>query len=249
MLVSVNCMVRDEPLVFFALTSVAEWADEVIVFDTGSTDKTIEDIELAAYTYSNIKFYQKRIPNGHGWSLLKQDQFGATPGCNELGDLRRQMHEMSKGEFVWILDGDEVYPRELAETVRGIATHDMMGADKVCTFLPFVDFTKDFNHYHQVHSMGRLFRKKDTHILDCYPREMHQSKLHKRDLLPQNDDCIYVEPSNGLFVYHYEHILKPWRRSLGDVKQFNGAQPEVFSIYKDLFAKRAHYAMSRNYRV
>lgn len=97
----VHCQVKNEELwVWFAVMSVLDYVDEVLIWDTGSTDNTVEVIK----TINNSKVKFKQVEN--------------TADETALSRARTQMIEASKGfDWMMILDGDEVWPRKSIKMV------------------------------------------------------------------------------------------------------------------------------------
>jgi hypothetical protein len=83
---------NEDRFIWYAISSVIEYLDQLIIFDTGSTDKTIEIIK--SFKNSKIKFYSKG----------PADSFRIT-------DLRNEQLAMTKSPWFMLVDGDEVWPR------------------------------------------------------------------------------------------------------------------------------------------
>lgn len=91
---TVHCVVKNEERwIWFALTSVLDIANKILIFDTGSTDNTVEIIK-------NIK--SKKI-------IFEEK---GEVDAQKLVELRREQLRRTKNEWFLILDGDEVWPDE-----------------------------------------------------------------------------------------------------------------------------------------
>lgn len=114
-------IVRNEDrFIWYAISSVLPYVDEFFIFDTGSTDKTVEMVRL--FDDKKIVFEQKGEVDSEGITALRQEQIDRT-GTN----------------WIWIVDGDEVYPKKTAgeilrivkggKSLRGIIVHryDLLG--------------------------------------------------------------------------------------------------------------------------
>lgn len=89
----VNCFVKNEERwIWYALNSVLPFVDRVLVWDTGSTDKTVAVIR--SINNSKISFKQAGRVNKKNYSLVRQ-----------------KMIEATKGDWIFILAGDEVWPK------------------------------------------------------------------------------------------------------------------------------------------
>jgi glycosyltransferase involved in cell wall biosynthesis len=90
----VNCLVKNEERwLWFALQSVLAFVDKILVWDSGSTDKTEKIIKT-------IK--SKKINFQQIGSISKKD----------YGKIRQRMLEQTKSDWVFILDGDEIWPKK-----------------------------------------------------------------------------------------------------------------------------------------
>lgn len=84
---------NEENFIWFAIMSVIDYVDQIIVYDTGSTDKTVEI----------IKEIQK-IKKGK----IRLEEVGITSD-EQFPKLRQKMLEESKCDWILILDGDEIW--------------------------------------------------------------------------------------------------------------------------------------------
>ncbi len=95
-----HCLVRnEEKWVWYAINSVLEFVDKVLVYDTGSTDKTVEIIK----SISNPKV------------ILEQK---GRVNKKQYTRLRQEMLERTKTFWFLILDGDEVWSRKSIKELR-----------------------------------------------------------------------------------------------------------------------------------
>ena len=92
--ITVHCVVKnEEKWVWYALNSVIDIAQKVLIFDTGSTDKTVEIIKKIKN--KKIVFEQKGEVDAKG-----------------LVNLRKNQLERTKTSWFLILDGDEIWPQK-----------------------------------------------------------------------------------------------------------------------------------------
>lgn len=108
-----NCIVNNEEnFVWFAITSIIDYVDRILIYDTGSSDKTVEIIEEIKRKYGNkINFKEVGIV----------DKFQFTK-------MRQQMLDQSNCDWILILDGDEVWWKDSIKKVVGKIEQD---GDKV----------------------------------------------------------------------------------------------------------------------
>lgn len=89
-----NCIVNNEEnFVWFSIMSVIDYVDKIIIYDTGSTDKTVEIIEDIQRVKKD-KIYLERV------GKINKDEFPK---------LRQRMLVESKCDWILILDGDEIW--------------------------------------------------------------------------------------------------------------------------------------------
>lgn len=90
----VNTIVNNEEnFVWFSIMSAVDFVDQILIYDTGSTDKTV----------SIIKEVQKLKKN-----KIRLTEVGKTDK-NEFPKLRQKMLEESECDWILILDGDEIW--------------------------------------------------------------------------------------------------------------------------------------------
>ncbi len=148
-------MVRNEErFVSYAIRSVIDMVEKVIVFDTGSTDNTIAVVQSLQQEYPDkILFEQKGE-------------------CDKMQHtrLRQEMIERTTTDWFLILDGDEVWTergiRELKQSIQGNPTYG-------CIFAPYYLCVGDIYHhslrgfYHfpavqlRAHISPKIFRREN----------------------------------------------------------------------------------------
>lgn len=97
--ITAHMVVRNEDrFVWYAISSVLPYVDKFIIFDTGSTDKTSSIIET--FKDKKIVFSQKNSVDTKGLVNVRQSQI-----------------DMTETSWIWIVDGDEVYPSKTAEKI------------------------------------------------------------------------------------------------------------------------------------
>ena len=94
--ITAQCLIKNEErFVEYSIRSVIDYMDSVLIFDTGSTDRTIEIIQ------DLIKEYPNRI------ILERKGE------CDriKLQHYKQEMLEKTKTDWFMILDGDEVWSK------------------------------------------------------------------------------------------------------------------------------------------
>ena len=143
---SVTIITKDEedrlPL---CLQSVAEIADEIIVLDSGSTDRTVE----VARQFTDQVF----VTDWPGYGLQKQRAL-----------------EKATGDWVLAIDADEALTPELRDEIRDMLSRDVA---EVGFFLPWAVtiFGKRLDHGRSARAPLRLFRREGSRFTDAQVHE------------------------------------------------------------------------------
>jgi glycosyltransferase involved in cell wall biosynthesis len=115
---------NEENWVGYALRSVLSYVDEILVWDTGSTDKT----EFIVKSLDDPKIKYQRV--------AMKDEL-------EFTKLRQQMLQETQADWLMILDGDEIWPdKSIADTVNFIKLHP--GLEYLVS--PYFDLVGDIYH-------------------------------------------------------------------------------------------------------
>lgn len=124
-----NCLVRNEERwVWYAVMSVLDFMDRIIVWDTGSTDKTVEII--------------KAIDN----PKIEFKEYG--PVTRESYPKARQaMLEQTKGDWMFLLDGDEIWRKD--DITKVVATIQKEGDWAESVVVKTINFVGDVYHYQE----------------------------------------------------------------------------------------------------
>lgn len=102
MKICVHTLVKNEEnFLWYCVKSVIDYVDEMLLWDTGSTDKTIEIIKLLK------KEYPKKIKT----KFIKQTDI------HHFTDIRQQMLDETKADWVILVDGDEIWWKDSIKQV------------------------------------------------------------------------------------------------------------------------------------
>ncbi|MEK9201171.1 MAG: glycosyltransferase, partial [Patescibacteria group bacterium] len=133
MKIVVHTLVRNEQnWIWYALNSIIDYVDEIMVWDNNSTDDTVKIIK--SISSSKIKFHQA--------GDLDKDSFTKA---------RQKMLEETSSDWIMMLDGDEIWPQAaISEAV------DLIHSGKNLEYLvhPYSNLVGDVFHY-QDESAGR----------------------------------------------------------------------------------------------
>lgn len=100
--ITVHCVIKNEERwIWYAINSVIDWVDKILIFDTGSTDNTVRIIK--SIKSPKIVFKEK-----------------GEVDPKEFAQLRQEMLNRTKNGWVFILDGDEIWTQQAMEEIRKI---------------------------------------------------------------------------------------------------------------------------------
>lgn len=122
---------NEDKFIWFALMSVIDYVDKILVYDTGSTDNTVAIIKEVEKKYPK-KIIFKEV------GKVSRDQYT---------QVRQYMLNHSECDWIMILDGDEVWGeksiKEVIQTIRG------KGKSWDGIVVPFYVFLGDIYHYQE----------------------------------------------------------------------------------------------------
>lgn len=94
-----HCIVKNEErFILYAVKSIIDYLDEIFIWDTGSTDKTCEIVK--SIKSDKIHFEEK------GRCTFQK-----------LSNLRNEMIKKTKSDWIFILDGDEIWHKNVIEEI------------------------------------------------------------------------------------------------------------------------------------
>lgn len=228
-----HCLVyNEENYLWFAVESVIEHVDKVLLWDTGSTDNTnliIKDLESK---------YKDKI-------LYKQ-----IGGVDKIHypQIRQEMLDETKSDWVLILDGDEVWPESSIKNAVSL-----LGNKIEAVVVPFYNLVGDIYH-HQDTSFGRyelMGRKgfltirfintkiKGLHVKNPYGKEGYFDADNRP--IQESAELKYVEAP----FFHMTHLERSSKgQKINKIKYFIGQKisdnmqlPEVFFKDRPSFVK------------
>lgn len=113
--ITAHCLVKNEEnFIWYAVKSVIDFVDKIIIFDTGSKDKTIEIIKTLVREYPNKIFFEEK-----GECDKKRHT-----------ELRQEMLDRTTTDWFMILDGDEVWTnRAIQEALKEIQKNQVYAVE------------------------------------------------------------------------------------------------------------------------
>lgn len=169
--ITVHMVVKNEDIfIWHSITSVLPFIDKLLITDTGSTDETLKIL-------SSIR--SEKIEIDRIKSNIKSN----------IGSIRQQQLTKTQTDWIWILDGDEIYPDSLGNEIMRII--QSKGSDLEGIVVGRYDLLGDIYHFQsdgagiydlfgqKGHFALRLINKKNIqglHIEGNYPYEGYYDK-------------------------------------------------------------------------
>ncbi len=206
MKLTVHMVVKNEDLwIWYAVNSVLPYAEQIFIYDTGSSDKTVEIIK--SLKSPKIFFEEKGLVDGNG-----------------LVELRREQLDRTKTEWFLILDGDEIWSnKELEKLLEKV---NRAPENTIALFNNVRNCIGDIYHYlpektgnykigNKVGNLNiRLIKKTpNLKISGEYPLEVYADR--NGPIQSQVDKVVFAD-----CWYLHTSFLK---RSSGDVKKVSGS--------------------------
>ncbi|TSC85033.1 MAG: Uncharacterized protein G01um101413_417 [Parcubacteria group bacterium Gr01-1014_13] len=212
MSITAHCLVKNEEnFIYYAIKSVINFVDQVMVFDTGSTDKTVAIIQSLVKEYPNkIIFEEKGVADGKRHT-----------------ELRQEMVDRTKTDWFMILDGDEIWTARVLSEAKKIITEN---AGVECLVAPFYLCVGDIYHTYYRKGVIKILGKKDFH----YPRfikitsGVHWQGDYNKDTLLDKDNEEFCKIANSRFLTNrYWHTTHLRRSSKDDSDYSSGGNRKV----------------------
>lgn len=183
--ITVHTLVKNEQRwIWFALMSVIDYVDEILVWDTGSTDKTAAIVR--SIDNRKIKFKQLNNVDAQGHS-----------------DSRQKMLDETVADWIFILDGDEVWWQDSIKTLTSV----MRNSSNIAAIIsPFYNAVGDVFHYQDpklnlykikqyqgAYNIRAINRKQpDLTLNNPHGRQEYRTKDMALQNLP-NDKLLFVD--------------------------------------------------------
>lgn len=243
---------NEERYLWFSVASVVNFVDKVLIWDTGSTDKTVEIITQL----------QKKYPG--------KIEFKETGGAGRvrLAQLRQEMLDASDCDWILVLDGDEVWWEDSIRKL--IATILVKGGDLHSIVTPYVSMVGDIYHRrsdltgryeigeHTGHINLRAINRKTPglHVEKPYGKEgyFNDQSVALQDESPERREFI-----NAPYM-HFSHLrrsnrvnvidrLKKYKHEIGEPLPLDYYYPEVFFRPGPLLASDIWRPMSFSFKL
>lgn len=221
---------NEENFIWFALMSIVDYVDKILVWDSGSTDKTVEIIkEVTKKRSDKIDFREVGLV----------DKF-------KFSKMRQKMLEQSHCDWILLLDGDEVWWEDSIKKLKKLIINKKDTIDAVVT--PFYNAAGDLYHFQsekagEYEIMGRkghltirAIRKNISglHVGGAYGTEGY---LDKDNLPIQERDKKRIIYLDAPFL-HLTHLKRSSQDNHGKFKYELGISPSKdFKLPKIFYSK------------
>lgn len=122
---------NEENYIWYSVMSVIDEVDEILIWDTGSNDCTMEIVNEL----------HKKYP-----TKITIKEIGGVDR-NIYTSIRQQMLDSTKSGWIFILDGDEIWWRDAIKKVTEFIRHD--GNEYESVVLPVINLVGDMFHYQE----------------------------------------------------------------------------------------------------
>lgn len=197
---------NEENFIWYSIKSIIDYVDHIIVYDTGSTDGTVEIIKGLAKEYPKKIIFEEKG---------KCDKKRHT-------ELRQEMLDRTTTGWFMILDGDEVWTKRGMEEAIGIINSNK----KVeCLIAPF--YLCVGNIYHKYYKNGdfEIFGKKGFFS----PRFVKKNNVswggdYGADTLYNKQREFFFNEENSIFLKNKYWHLTHLERSSKDSKDYSSGE-------------------------
>ncbi len=185
---------NEERWVWYALAAVKDWAEEILVYDTGSTDRTVEVIK--AVENDRIRFEEKGRVSAKGLVTLRQEQIHRT-----------------RTPWILLIDGDEVWDnRQLGKLIEALkqAPNTIWGGvveTRNCVGDVYHVMPERFGRYRIGNRTGHLNLRvlrndEDLQVRGVYPDEAYYREENRLQNMPEH---LLMLP---VFYWHMTHMQR-----------------------------------------
>jgi len=198
--ITAHCIIRNEEnFIELAIESIINYIDILIVFDNGSTDRTIEIVDGLSRKYGDKIIFQKK---------------GSADKVQHT-HLRQEMLEMTKTDWFMILDGDEIWTKRGMEEALNIINNRedvpwIVAPYYLCVGDVYHNYYKEWNqaYYGKPGFFTPRFVKREEGMY--IKGDYEQDTFYYKDgsWVYKNDHLVFLENK----FWHLTHL----RRSLAD---------------------------------
>ncbi len=194
-----HCIVKNEEnFIKFSIESVINFVDILIVFDTGSTDSTVDIVKELSVKYHGKIIFEEKGP---------QDKKNHT-------NLRQEMLERTNTDWFMMLDGDEVWTdRGMQEAIR-----KMNSGEAAWLVSPYYLCVGDIRHKYYKNSYNEFYKKNSWFFTPRFIKNIEGLKWkgdYESDTLYKNNSEPLYTSDNIVFLensfWHLTHLKRSSR--------------------------------------
>ncbi len=186
---------NEDQWVWYAINSILPFVDTLLITDTGSTDQTLKLINSINSPKIRLTTHSIHSPS-------------------ELTQVRNAQLDATLTDWVWIIDGDEIYPQSVADECVKNAGQTYSGI-----VVRRYDLLGDIYH-RQIESVGTydLFGKKGHHLIRLFnkskfPGLKYEGVYPNEDLVFKNNQSLRdTLPEKWYFtsgsIYHAMYLKR-----------------------------------------
>ncbi len=199
--ITAHCLVKNEEnFIWYSIMSVVDCVDKILVWDTGSTDRTIEIIDEIRTRYpKKVDFVEV-----------------GDVDPNKYSEIRQKMVSETKNGWIFVLDGDEIWWNNSIEIVTVFLKENAKKYESIV--VPTMNLVGDMFHYQEQsggrYKFGKLkghyalrFINRDIsglHISDSYGKE---GFFDGNNVSIQNRDETRIKFINAPYI-HTTHLVR-----------------------------------------
>jgi len=210
-LLTIHSVCKDEPFIYYAIKSVYDYADKILLYDTGTTSEiALAGIKKLLHEDKKKKIIYKTfsIDNKEKEVIITEEKTYPNKEFG-VGQIRQLMINDTNTEFFLLVDGDEVFYEEgMKKIVNEIIPN--LPEDVYEIGVPFIWFS-DMKHTCLVGGndiSGRLFRTDKVAMTGSFPFEFHTVKENGEVLTLEHKNFLTYENLETVFC-HFNLIIKP----------------------------------------
>src|SRR5260221_3872239 len=160
-MISAHVLVKNEEnFVWYSVMSVINYVDEILIWDTGSTDNTKEIIKEIIVKYPN-KINYKDVGEVNE---------------KKYSEVRQQMLDESKYDWIFIWDGDEIWWDNSIEQVVDEMQNNGERLESIV--VPTINLVGDIYHYQEESAGEYRFGKRKGHLALRFMNRKNIPGLH-----------------------------------------------------------------------
>ncbi|MBI4033296.1 MAG: glycosyltransferase family 2 protein, partial [Candidatus Blackburnbacteria bacterium] len=154
--ITAHCLVKNEArFIWYSVMSVVNHVDKVLLWDTGSSDGTLEIIRKMRMLGDT------RLPDGQGKSKIEFREVGSV-SPEEFASVRQEMLDATDTDWFIVVDGDEIWWEDSIALVTAEIQKHGDGIESIV--IPTVNLVGDIFHYQEREAGGYVLAGRKGHL-------------------------------------------------------------------------------------